>query len=86
MDARASEQPLSTLLLDIGNFKACICHNNNNNGNGYQLPFLHTNLIDILVNCNDQIALKNNFDNNNLMLDAKGIIMIHVKNWLHQKP
>jgi hypothetical protein len=35
-----------------------------------------------LVNCNDQIAQKNNFanNNNNNMLDAKGIIiMIHVK-------
>jgi hypothetical protein len=32
-----SEQPLSTFLLDIGNFKACICHNNY--GNGCQLPF-----------------------------------------------
>jgi hypothetical protein len=32
-----SKKPLNTLLLDIGNFKACICHNNN--GNGCQLPF-----------------------------------------------
>jgi hypothetical protein len=30
-------------------------------------------------NCNDQIAQKNNFANNNNMLDAKGIIMMHVK-------
>ena len=30
-------------------------------------------------NCNDQIAQKNNFVNNNNMLDAKGIIMMHVK-------
>jgi hypothetical protein len=31
-------------------------------------------------NCNDQIAQKNNFaNNNNNMLDAKGNIMIHVK-------
>lgn len=30
-------------------------------------------------NCNDQIAQKNNFANNNNMLDAKCIIMIHVK-------
>jgi len=37
-------------------------------------------------NCNDQIAQKNNFANNNNILDAKGIIMMHVKNWLHQKP
>jgi len=30
-------------------------------------------------NCNDQIAQKNNFSNNNNMLDAKGIITMHVK-------
>jgi hypothetical protein len=36
-------------------------------------------------NCNDQIAQKNNFGNNNL-LDAKGIIMMHVKIGWHQKP
>jgi hypothetical protein len=30
-------------------------------------------------NYNDQIAQKNNFANNNNMLDAKGIIMMHVK-------
>jgi hypothetical protein len=30
-------------------------------------------------NCNDQIAQKNNFANNNNMLDGKGIIMMHVK-------
>jgi len=30
-------------------------------------------------NCNDQIAQKNIFSNNNNMLDAKGIIMMHVK-------
>ncbi len=30
-------------------------------------------------NCNDQISQKNNFANNNNMLDAKGIIMMHVK-------
>jgi len=30
-------------------------------------------------NCNDQIAQKNTFANNNNMLDAKGIIMMHVK-------
>jgi len=30
-------------------------------------------------NCNDPIAHKNNFANNNNMLDAKGIIMMHVK-------
>jgi hypothetical protein len=30
-------------------------------------------------NCNDQIAQKNNFANNNNMLDAKCIIMMHVK-------
>jgi len=30
-------------------------------------------------NSNDQIAQKNNFANNNRMLDAKGIIMMHVK-------
>jgi hypothetical protein len=30
-------------------------------------------------NCNDQIAQKNNFANNNNMLDAKGIIMMRVK-------
>jgi len=30
-------------------------------------------------NCNDQIAQKNNFANNNNMLDVKGIIMMHVK-------
>jgi len=30
-------------------------------------------------NCNDQIAEKNNFANNNNMLDAKGLIMMHVK-------
>jgi hypothetical protein len=30
-------------------------------------------------NCNDQIAQKNNSANNNNMLDAKGIIMMHVK-------
>jgi hypothetical protein len=32
-----------------------------------------------ISNCNDQIAQKNNFANNNNMLDAKGIIMMHVK-------
>jgi hypothetical protein len=32
-----------------------------------------------ISNCNDQIAHKNNFANNNNMLDAKGIIMMHVK-------
>jgi hypothetical protein len=30
-------------------------------------------------NCNDHIAQKNNFANYNNMLDAKGIIMMHVK-------
>ncbi len=30
-------------------------------------------------NYNDQIVQKNNFANNNNMLDAKGIIMMHVK-------
>jgi len=30
-------------------------------------------------NCNDQIAQKNNFADNNNMLDAKGIIIMHVK-------
>jgi hypothetical protein len=30
-------------------------------------------------NWNDQIAQKNNFANNNNMLDAKGINMMHVK-------
>ncbi len=60
-----SEQPLSTLLLDIGNFKACICHNNNGNG-----CFLAHKLNRYIGNCNDQIAQKNNFANNNNMMDA----------------
>jgi len=30
-------------------------------------------------NCNDEIAQKNNFANNNNMHDAEGIIMMHVK-------
>jgi hypothetical protein len=30
-------------------------------------------------NCNDQFAQKNNFSNNNNTLDARGIIMMHVK-------
>jgi hypothetical protein len=32
-----------------------------------------------ICNYNYQIAQKNNFANNNNMLDAKGIIMMHVK-------
>jgi len=32
-----------------------------------------------ISNCNDHIAQKNKFSNNNNMLDAKGIIMMHVK-------
>jgi len=39
-----------------------------------------THKLNIYIgNCNDQIAQKNNFANNNNMLDAKGIIMMHVK-------
>jgi len=37
-------------------------------------------------NCNDQIAQKNNFANNNYMLDAKGIIMMHVKIGCNRNP
>ncbi len=36
-------------------------------------------------NCNDQIAQKNNFANNNNMLDAK-VYYDACENWLHQKP
>jgi hypothetical protein len=32
-----------------------------------------------ICNCNDQIAQENHFANNNNMLYAKGIIMMHVK-------
>jgi hypothetical protein len=39
-----------------------------------------THKLNIYIgNCNDQIDQKNNFANNNNMLDAKGIIMMHVK-------
>jgi len=37
-------------------------------------------------NCNDQIAQKNNFANNNNMLDAKRYYYDACENWLHQKP
>jgi len=39
-----------------------------------------THKLNIYIgNYNDQIDQKNNFANNNTMLNAKGIIMMHVK-------